>query len=128
MMDRLEESQPSDSQYEHRFHNRRMSDQKLEILTNSPVAKLISWFITVVFLPITAWGLLTLLSEVRQLNEAIAKNNTVSAIFDLRITTLEQLEKQREQQLEALSKKDTEHDTRLTILEQTVRNPRDQSR
>jgi hypothetical protein len=112
---------PDEPQHEQRFHNRRMSDQRLEVLTNSPVAKLVSWLITTIFLPVVAWGLLTLLSEVRQLNDAIAKNNTVVAIYDLRITTLEHIKDKRDQEIKALNEKDTEHDTRLTILEQTLR-------
>lgn len=118
MMERMDDEHHD----ERRAHQRRMGDQRLEILTSSPVAKLISWFITMIFLPVTAWGLLTLLSEVRQLNDAIARNNTVSAIYDLRITTLEHTKDKRDQEIKALNEKDTEHDTRLTILEQTVRS------
>lgn len=122
-MDRITSS---DHEPEQRFHNRRMSDQRLEVLTGSPVAKLISWLVTTIFLPVVAWGLLTLLSEVRQINDALAKNNTVVAIYDLRITTLERSmaegKSKRDGEVKALSEKDVEHDTRLTILEQMIRS------
>jgi hypothetical protein len=102
--------------------HRRAGEQRLEILTNSPLAKVLIWMVNTIFLPIVAWTMLTVLSELRTLNDAIAKNNTIVALYDLRLTTLEHVKTERDIVVKGLGDKSIEHEQRLTTLEQRVNN------
>jgi hypothetical protein len=104
--------------------HRRAGEQRLEILTNSPLAKVLIWMVNAIFLPIVAWSLITVLSELRTLNDAIAKNNTVVALYDLRISTLERVKTERDIVVKALGEKQIEHDVRITNLERDMRDSR----
>lgn len=97
----------------------------MEVLTNSPLAKIVVWFANMVLLPITAWGMISILSEVRELKDAVAKNNTVTAVFEVRMATLEASKVQRDIVVKAMSEKQIEHEVRITNLERDMRDERE---
>jgi len=103
---------------ERRHHGeRRLGDQRMEIIANSPLLRIIVYMVTSVGLPLIAWGLNSIVVEIRSIHESINQQNIVLNAHEIRLSTLERGESSRDLEMKADNNKIIEHEQRLKFLE-----------
>jgi len=89
----------------------------MEIIANSPLLRILTYMVTGLAMPVIAWSLTGLMTEMKYLHEAISRQDTTAQLHELRITTLEHVYVNKDAEAKAMSDKLIEHDIRLKNLE-----------
>ena len=106
----------SDTQVPHR----RMGEQKIQQWADSALLKLMQHIVTAVAVPLVAWGGSKVIDRLDSIDKALARNETSSATFELRLKQLEQAGEARDAQLKILTERSIVNDYELKRLNTQV--------
>lgn len=87
------------------LHKRRMSDERLQVIADSAILKILQYVVTAIAIPLIGWSINMVLDRMTSLEKAIQKNDTVAATYELRLQTLERAQIERDTSIRLLAEK-----------------------
>lgn len=99
-------------------HRRRMSDQRLQNLADSPWLKVLQMMLMGILFPLLFWALNRVTDRLDAIDAAINRYATRDATTELRLQSLERSNDDLASALRLLSERSTEHSYRIRALEE----------
>lgn len=104
----------------HQYH-RRMAEQKLQSIADSALVKVLHYLITGLAIPLIGWGMTSILDRMGRIEDALGRNNTIVATYELRLQRLEQNNQERDVTIRLLTEKMIGHGYEIHELQQKVK-------
>lgn len=102
-------------------YRRRVSEQKLQSIADSAILKVLQYILTAVFVPLSFMALNAVLGRLQSVEDAINKNNTAAATYELRLQSLERAQNERDTTLRLLTEKTLGNEYEIRALKATPR-------
>lgn len=97
-------------------YKRRMSDERLQVIADSALLKVIQYAITGIAIPLVIWGANTILERLGSIEKSLQKSDTISATYELRLLNIERATQESKVQTQFLTNQVLGHEYEIKAL------------